>query len=252
MEGIGGGLRAGLLERLFQHADRNRNQSVGVDEIAALLSGDTADAVARTVVADQDQNGDGELTLAEFAHGRLASETMTGLLSAQEYAEANRSERRADDQRAVEALFARADLDGDGFLSQEEFDAERVLQFARSLDTGEAAPQHMLMAFRRDAGDGKFSKDEILVGRRLVDMLKPVSLDDPNFDPEWRERLKALRPVTPANPDPDAAPIAERPSVTEVLSDAVRSAELTETLIARLIQQLERATATPPTQDIQV
>lgn len=238
-EGISGGrgFGAGLLERLFQRADVNRNSRVGAEEIAELLPEGGAFEAAQALVNRHDQDSDGQLSIAEFSATTMAPETMASLLSVQEYKAASREERRADDAAAIDALFARADLDGDGLLSQEEFQAERALQFARALDAGET-PQHGFAALPSAAEDGYFSRDEILVGRRLADVLDPISPDE--LDPEMKERLQAIRRLTPDDAGGPAAPTEPQPDIETVLGNVVRSAELTESLIARLIRQMER------------
>ena len=243
---VGGGFRAGLLERLFTRADTDQNQSVGVDELAGLMTGDDAPARARAILSARDADGDDQLTLAELTGGKLAPETLSGLLSVQEYAAADRAGRAADDRKAVDEFFASADLDGNGQLSKEEFDAERALRMAQNLDSGEPAPQHMFGVFRQAFDDKVITRDELMVGRRLVDLAKPISLDDPNLDPELAERLKKLAPLQAEA----ATSQPPRPDLSAVMGNGVRSAELTQALISRLIRQLELAHPAPPTQDL--
>tara|TARA_R110002020_G_scaffold127988_2_gene286976 strand:+ start:294 stop:1226 length:933 start_codon:yes stop_codon:yes gene_type:complete len=255
-QGIGGTYRAGLMQRLFGKADQDQNQLVNATELAGVMSGDDTAKRAAAIIAANDADGDGQLTVGELSTGKFAPETLAGLLSIQEYAEADRANRQADDQNAVDEFFAHADVDGDGKLSKDEFDAERTLRMAQSLDAGEAAPQHMFVALRGAADDGVITRDELMVGRRLADVAKAVWLNDPDLDPEFAARLKALQPQMaepgtgaepPAQSETPAPPAAD---TTTVLGDAVRSAELTQTLIARLIRQLEMASPTAPTQEL--
>ncbi len=244
---VGGGFRAGLLERLFARADSDQNQSVGVDELAGVLSGDDAATRARSIVSAHDADGNDQLTLAELTTaGNLAPETLSGLLSAQEYAAADRAGRAADDRKAVDEFFASADIDGNGQLSKDEFDAERALRMAQSLDSGEPAPQHMFAVLPGSIDDKLITPDELMVSRRLIDMAKPISLDDPNLDPELAERLKALVPPQ-GEPETSQPP---QPALSTVMGNGVRSAELTQALITRLIRQLELAHPATPTQDL--
>lgn len=243
---VGGGFRAGLLERLFARADRDQNQSIAVDELAGLLSGGDAPTRAQTILSNNDMDGDNQLSLAELTGSNLAPETLSGLLSVQEYAAADRAGRAADDGKAVDEFFASADVDGDGQLSKDEFDAERTLRMAQSLDAGESVPQHLFGTLRDAMADDRITRDEIMVGRRLVDVAKPVSLDDPNLDPDLVERLKKLQPPPAGAETPQPPPV----DTATVLGNTVRSAELTQTLITRLIRQLELALPATPTRDL--
>jgi len=255
-EGIGGTFRTGLLQRLFAKADQDQNHTVNATELAGIMSGDDTAKRAAAIVANRDLDGDGQLTMAELSTGSFAPETMAGLLKIQEYAEAGRADRQIDDSKAADEFFAHADIDGDGKLSKDEFDAERTLRMAQSLDAGETAPQHMFMVSRSAADDGVITRDELMVGRRLADVAKAVWLNDPDLDPELAAQLKALQPPL-AEPGASAEPPAETETpappaadTTTALGKAVRNAELTQTLIARLIQQLEMASPAAPTQEL--
>ncbi|MGB3339088.1 MAG: EF-hand domain-containing protein [Devosia sp.] len=219
---------------------------IGAEELAGMLSGEDAPARASAILSKHDLDGDDKLTLAELTHGNLAPETLASLLSRQEYATADRAGRLADDRNAVDDFFARADIDGDGQLSKDEFDAERLLRMAQSLDAGEYAPQHMFGILPGAMEDDVIARGEIPIGRRLVDVATPVKLDEANMDPKLVERLKNLRHLSGEAETPGPP----RPDTPTALGNAVRSAELTQTLIARLIQQLERGSSLAPTQDL--
>ena len=247
-QSIGGGLRAGLLQRLFDKVDQDKNQSIVASELAGVMSGDDTATRAAAIVARNDTDGDGQLTAAELSAGKLAPETLAGLLSAQEYAAADRKDRQADDRKAVDDFFAHADSDGDGNLSRDEFDAERTLRMAQSLDAGETAPQHMFVALRSATDGDVITKNEIAVARRLSDVVKPISPDDPDLDPEIAARLAAL--PHPLPPTEGATPAPAPVDTATAMGDAVRGAALTQTLIARLIRQLEMAVPAAPTADM--
>lgn len=244
--GIGAGFRSGLLERLFAKADLDQSKSVSAEELAGLISGDDAPARASAMIADHDTDGDNHLSLAELTGSKLAPETLSSLLSEQEYAAADRAGRVTDDRKAADEFFASADIDGDGALSRDEYDAERTLRMAASLDAEETAPQHMFAVMRSAIDDGKITRDEIMVGRRLIDVAKPLSLDDPDLDPEVVEMLKNLPPMPKETGTPETA----QPEPATVLGNAVRTAELTQALITRLIRQLELAQPAAPATDI--
>ncbi|WP_108459381.1 EF-hand domain-containing protein [Devosia naphthalenivorans] len=233
--------QTGLLERLFQRLDQDQSQFVGAEELAGVLTGGDAAQRARQIVVSHDQDRDGRLTLAELGAAKLGPETMSSLLSVQEFKAAPRAERDADNRTAVDELFARADLDGDGKLSLEEFDAERTVQFAQALDRGETSPQHMFGALREAVEDGFLSKDEIMVGRRLIDVADPVDLNNPDLDPELADRLKRVELAMSRFSEPGGEP--KTPTDTAaVLGNAVRSADFTEALMMRMLRQLELGT----------
>jgi|GEM_PF-1677508 hypothetical protein len=246
IDGVSGGLRNGLLQRLFARADSDQSQTLRVDELAGLMSGENATTRAGAIVAVYDQDGDSQLTSAELTGRDFAPETLAGLLSVQEYAAADRDGRQADDRAVVDDFFTRADIDGNGLLSKDEFDAERALGMAQSLDAGAAVPQHLFAVRPGAFDDDVITKDEVLLGRRLVDVAKAVSMDDVNLDPEMLARLAALKDLQPDPATPAAPPV----DPATVLGDAVRSAELTQTLIARLMRQLELSVPNLPTQDL--
>lgn len=243
---VDGGFRAGLLGRLFAKADVDQDKSVSADELAALISGDAAPTRAGAIVAEHDADGDDQLSLPELTGSKFAPETLSGLLSEQEYAAADRSGRATDDRNVADSFFASADIDGDGSLSRAEYDAERTLRMAQSLDAGETAPQHMFAVRPGAFDDDKISRDDIMVGRRLIAIAHAVSLDDPGLDPDLAERLNNLQPtVAPADPAEPA-----QPDTATALGRAVGSAEMTQALLTRLIHQLELAQASAPTQDV--
>lgn len=221
-----------MLERLFGRADADKNGTLDASELAGLMGGNEKPDRAAALIARHDQDNDQLLSLAEVTGAQLTPDTLSGLLTAQEYAAAGREDRRADDQEAVDAFFAQADLDGNGALSREEYDAGRMLGIAEGLDAGGDTPQHMFVVSSEALADGTVARDEIMVARRLIDVARPISLDDPDLDPEVVDLLKTL--PKPETPD---APTEEPPS----LADTVAKADFTQALIDRLIRMLERA-----------
>lgn len=221
-----------MLERLFGRADADKNGTLDASELAGLMGGNQKPDRAAALIARHDQDDDQLLSLAEVTGARLAPDTMSDLLTVQEYAAASRLDRRADDQKAVDAFFAQADLDGNGALSREEYDAGRMLGMAEGLDTGAETPQHMFVVSREALADSTVGRDEIMVARRLVDVAKPMSLDDPDLDPEVVDLIKNL----PKLETPDA-PTEATPS----MADTVKNADFTQALVDRLIRMLEQA-----------
>ncbi|QYO78531.1 hypothetical protein [Devosia salina] len=259
IDATNGSLRLELVERLFQRADLDRNQALSVEEMAAFVPREVA-GDAQSIVSGHDEDGDGQLSAAKFAGGILAAQTLQELMSVQEYRDAGRSERQADDLKAVNALFARADVDGDGLLSEEELAADRAIQFAQALDEGADVPQHMFAVRRDGAGDGQYGRDDIMVGRRLTDIADAVRLDDravlvTQFVSEQPATPAAdPMPVSPETKDvaeAEPADAQEPPAIADVLREHVRMAEMSDVLIARLIQMLGAADRGTPEIDHQ-
>ncbi|MCS6759187.1 MAG: hypothetical protein MO852_09425 [Candidatus Devosia euplotis] len=62
-QSIGGGFRAGLLQCLFGKVDQDQDQSINAGELAGIMSGYNKSARAAAIVASNDRDGDGQLTL---------------------------------------------------------------------------------------------------------------------------------------------------------------------------------------------
>ena len=196
MDAANGSLRLELVERLFQRADLDRNQALSVEELAAFVPTETAGEV-QSIVSGRDENGDGQRSVAECAGGILAAQTLQGLMSVQEYRDARRSERQADDLKAVDALFARADV--------VQLDERAVLV------------------------------------RQLVAEPQPTPAAGPMpASPETKD-------VAEDGPEDSQEPAA----IADVLRDHVRMAEMSDVLIARLIQMLGGAGRSTPEFDHQ-
>ena len=123
------------LADVFTQFDRNGDGTLGADEIAAMMKhiGKT-DQHATEFMADLDEDGDGNVTIAEFnqaaIQGRLGSSTQ-------------------DEMKAAFDIF---DLDGDGFVTQHEI--ERVCEFLTP-----AAAQDLIAEVDKNS-DGKINFSE--------------------------------------------------------------------------------------------
>ncbi len=184
----GGGLTQQLYQRLFDHLDVDKSAALSVDELKAAGS-DNQDYASAFKMLDADS--DGKISRAEmtgssapFSNDTLSAlvETQTAQPSQNIHAankatlgllEGTRSEQETQD---VAALFARADTDGDGKLSDSEWDAEKALRRASNLDSGTISGPIFINV---DAnGDGLTSTDEVRAGRAVPLNLVATIRDD--------------------------------------------------------------------------
>lgn len=168
--------------------ERSSRDELGAVKTKTPASGQTAPAIA-DVFGALDRNGDGGLQSGEFTPDVLFDKTALGtMLGAQEYRDADRETRAAADRAAVEALFERADLDGDGLLNQDEMDTEKALRRAETLDTGKLPEVAYLM---RVNSDGKLGPNDVMVGRMLpMSELKAVKMP-----PELRASFERIKEI---------------------------------------------------------
>jgi Ca2+-binding EF-hand superfamily protein len=170
-----GGLTQQLYQRVFDHLDVDKSDGLSLEELKAV-GGESQDHASAFKTLDADT--DGKISRAEMTGSSVAlsNDTLSALVDAQkEPAErtalaANkgtlglldgaRSEQETQD---ISDLFARADVDGDGKLSDAEWAAEKALRRSSNLDAGTISGP-VFMAVDAD-GDGLTSTDEVRAGR---------------------------------------------------------------------------------------
>lgn len=170
-----GGLTQQLYQRVFDHLDVDKSDGLSIDELKAA-GGEKQDYAAAFKTLDADT--DGKISRAEMTGSSVAlsNDTLSALVEAQttttprtalaaskgtlSLLEGARSEQETQD---INALFARADVDGDGKLSDAEWDAEKALRRSSNLDAGTISGP-VFMAVDAD-GDGLTSTDEVRAGR---------------------------------------------------------------------------------------
>jgi len=226
-----------IWQRFFDRADANGDGGLAVDELQAVAGKNQTPDQVTAMMAKLDADGDGQVARSEMPSDPLSTQMLQPLLNAQEYAQASADERAADNKAVVDSIFARADVDGDGRLSAEEWDAEKNLRSIAHID-GEGATDYAFI-LRPGADDNDLGQDDFLVARRL-DSFTPTPLKIEDMRQDMRERIEAsiaaAQESRPGIPSP-----AERRAAWE---QEVRQTPLTEALLARLSNQLSDFAAT--------
>jgi len=231
-----GGVGGGLLSRLFELVDGNRDDKVTRVEMSDLLDTIDQQGSSDEIMAAHDADQDGALSRDEWPTQLLSADSMTALLDAQEWASEDTESLAEQMQRAKEAFFARVDVDGNGELSREEVDADRVLNQARYLDTG-AVPD--ALAFFRPGTDlNAVKQEDVSMGFQLdLSSLPLIKSDDAvGLQLERIRFAQAGRNDVGGGAD-DAPEVPVRPVTEEELGQKVGAAEFTNALLSRLMAQ---------------
>jgi Ca2+-binding EF-hand superfamily protein len=229
-------LTSQMYQKMFAQVDANADGAVSLDELGTIktkapASGQTTPAIA-DVFAALDRNGDGGLQAGEFTPDKLFDNTTLGtMLSAQEYRDADPEAHAAANRAAVEALFERADIDGDGLLNQAEIDAEKALRRAETLDTGKL-PEVMYLLHA--GADGKLAPEDVAVGR-LVPMSELKALEMP---PELRESFERVKAIAAQASDGDAKPSRGLDDLRAQVQTELDTKPLSTEMISRLFARL--------------
>lgn len=240
-----GSVGGALLNRLFAFADKDRDSKVSGAEMSELLDKVGQKGKIDQVMAAQDADKDGALSLEEWPGKLLSNETIGQLLTAQDYKAMSPASRAELAQQAKDAYFARVDVDRNGVLSGQEIDADRAVSEANYLDNG--ALPNVVMMFRAGADRNAITKNDLVVGQRLdlsamkAEPIKPVAEKDMSEDE--KEMLRIAQEGAARSPDAGAPPApAPVPETPEAARARVSSTEFTSALLSRLLAQFGRGT----------
>lgn len=277
----GNGLTQQLYQRLFDHLDVDKSQGISLGELKAV-GGDSQDYASAFKALDAD--GDGQVARTEMTGSAVAysDDTLSALLEAQAGSASKTilpvnkglaglldGERSEQETQDLNALFARADVDKDGKLSDTEWEAEKALRRASTLDSGVMSGP-VFIAMDVD-GDGMTSAQEVRAGQLQSKPLTPSFFDEQSAETQqaWLESYAHIN-TSASEPGSAAPPIltseekaqirnqvqadwAQRSSAGEGAYryldreiDAYRSAAradfsslaLSDTLVSRLMKQL--------------
>lgn len=233
------GITSQIWQRVVRQGDTNGDNSLSKDEFEALRASFRDSADLDQIIHSFDANGDGSLSSSELPSSPLDVDMLGPMLDWQEYRKADAETRAEDDKQIVASLFERADVDRDGFLSDDEMKAEATLWRTRWLEgeTTDAGPVFMI---RRDADPNHLSPEDFSVGRLIPhDQLKVIPPE--NIPPDIREALQKAAEEWKNSPDYQK-PLTKEEHRQNAIT-GVLSTPLNATYISRLLSRLSAAIA---------
>lgn len=234
------GITSQIWQRVIRQGDTNGDKSLSKDEFEALRAGFKNNADLDQIIRAYDTDGDGSLSSSELPSSPLDVEMLGPMLDWQEYGKADAATRAEDDKRVVDGLFKRADVDGDGFLSKEEMEAESNLRRTRWLE-GKTTDSDAAFMIRLDADRDHLSPEDFMVARgvplsRVAKIIPPEKLPA-----EVREAIQRAAEELRKSPDYQKPLTAEEQRQQTV--ETVLNTPLNATYISRLLSQLSAAIA---------
>ncbi len=237
------GITSQIWQRIVRQGDTNADNSLSKDEFEALRAGFQDSADLDQIIRSFDANGDGSLSSSELPSSSLDTEMLGPMLGWQEYVKADAATRDEDEKQIVAALFKRADVDGDGFLSKDEMKAEVALRQTRWL---EGKIDDAIPVINRNVDKDYLSPEDFGVARRLFPELTPPE----GIPAEVREAHQKAMEEWRNSPNYQK-PMADE-EFRQQMTTSVLNTPLNATYISRLLSQLSAAVArTDPTDAIQ-
>jgi len=240
-----------IWNRFITGLDRDKDGQLSVEELAAMSSSDKAEKA----MSANDANGDGRLGADELPKGAFSPVVAGALLNAQEYHNASPDERRADDKAAIAEMFARADIDGNGVLSQSEWDVERALSMSRFLDSGESpdiafiARNQTLNGLSKidvpgsDTTGGETAPppeglrpEDFVVGRKLNLEAVPIKDLPDDLSARLEEMQKVIDAGIPGDSQPP--PVLDHETMRADMMAKIESTPMDASFLTRLIMSL--------------
>lgn len=233
------GITSQVWQRVLRQGDTNADKSLGKDEIAALRASFKDNLDIDQIVRSLDTDGDQSLSSSELPSSPLDVDMLGAMLDWQEYAKADAAARDEDNKRIIASLFERADVDGDGFLSTDEMEAEKTLRRTRWLE-GKSTGADPVFMINVDADRDRLSPEDFVVLRGIpFDHLKITPSE--NIPAEVREAMQKAAEEIRNSPDYQR-PLTEAEQRQQAV-DSVLNTPLTATYIARLLAQLSATVA---------
>lgn len=247
-----GSLTQQLYQRLFDRLDTDTSQGVSLDELKAA-GGKTDTHASAFKALDTDTNG--KISRAEMTGSSvaLANETLSALVETQasppptalaaskatlSLLDGARSEQETQD---INALFARADVDGDGKLSDVEWEAEKVLRRASNLDSG-ATSGPVFIAVDGN-GDGLTSANEIRAARPIplalvATAMTPIAVETLEDPLAAQQTTGELTSSASNGDDSHASRVRDIAAERLAAEKDFGSLAISDTLSARLLSQI--------------
>lgn len=235
------GITNQVWQRIIRQGDTNADKALSKGEIEALKAAFKDKVDIDQIIRSLDTDGDQSLNSSELPSSPLDVDMLGPMLDWQDYAKADASTRDEDNKRIVASLFERADVDGDGFLSKDEMEAERTLRRTRWLE-GQATDADPVFLINVDADQDRLSPEDFVVLRSIpFDHLKVTPPE--NLPVEVREAMQKMEEWKNSPDDQsDQKPLTEEERRQQAV-DSVLNAPLTATYIGRLLAQLSAAVA---------